>query len=164
MLPKSYMDIIIQKKDKIGVEPSLVTLQHSLTFKLKLFCFFFSRKKNKTGYAMQVKKKRTVKYTVRFTEDENAIFLKHTNNALISSKAEYLRKIALNEIILSKTDNDNFREFLKVAGQQGKLIGLLRIYLMEYETNDKTNTFILSSINELMELKEQLKILSDKIL
>lgn len=111
---------------------------------------------------MQVK--RTVKYTVRFTDEENKIFTKNAKNALVSSKAEYLRKIALSDIILSKTDNDNFREFLKVAGQQGKLIGLLRIYLMEYETNDKTNQYILSAINELMELKEQLKILSDKIL
>lgn len=111
---------------------------------------------------MQVK--RTVKYTVRFTDEENRIFTKNTKKALVSSKAEYLRKIALNDIILSKTDNDNFREFLKVAGQQGKLIGLLRIYLMEYETNDKTNQYILSAINELTELKEQLKILSDKIL
>lgn len=107
--------------------------------------------------------KRTVRYTIRFTDGENDIFTDNVRKALVSSKAEYLRKLALNYIILSRTDNENFRRFLKIAGQQGKLIGLLRIFIMEYSLSDKTERKILDTIDELNELKNELKILSDKI-
>lgn len=108
--------------------------------------------------------KRTIKFTVRFTKEENEKFNKNVKTALVSNKADYLRRLAINKVILSKTDNDNFLEFLKVAGQQGKLIGLLRIFVMEYETNEKNEQRILSLIDELNQLKDKLKFLSDKIL
>ncbi len=108
--------------------------------------------------------KRKVRYSIRFTKEENEEFTKNVKKALVSSKSEYLRKLALNNIILSKTDNENFREFLKVAGEQGKLQGLLKIFIMEYDTNDKTEKKILDLIDDIEQFKNRLKILSDKIL
>ncbi|MDE7315003.1 MAG: hypothetical protein K2N11_04795 [Mucispirillum sp.] len=106
---------------------------------------------------------RIVKYTVRFTKEENEIFKTNVNDALVSSKAEYLRKLALNQPILSKTDNENLRKLLKIAGEQGKYIGLLKIFIMEYELNEKNKEKILALINDIEQFRDKLKILSDKI-
>ena len=46
----------------------------------------------------------------------------------------------------------------------GKLQGLLKIFIMEYDTTDKTEKKILDLIDERVQFKNQLKILSDKIL
>lgn len=108
--------------------------------------------------------KRDVRYSIRFTREENEIFTNNVKKALVSSKSEYLRKLALNDIILSRTDNENFRAFLKIAGEMGKLQGLLKIFIMEYDTTDKTEKKILDLIDEIIQFKNQLKILSDKIL
>ena len=106
---------------------------------------------------------RIVKYTIRLTEKENERFAANVKEALVSSKAEYLRKLALNQPILSKTDNENLRQFLKVAGEQGKYAGLLKIFIMEYELNEKNKEKILALIDDIEQFKDKLKILSDKI-
>ena len=113
------------------------------------FCFFYI--KEEKVIAMQSKRK--VRYSIRFTKEENEEFTKNVKKALVSSKSEYLRKLALNNIILSKTDNENFREFLKVAGEQGKLQGLLKIFIMEYDTNYKTEKKILDLIDDIEQFK-----------
>lgn len=107
--------------------------------------------------------KRNIKYTIRFNRKEYEQFNLNVSNALVSSKSEYLRKLALNKIILSRTDTDNFRQFLKVAGEQGKLQGLLKIFIMEYDVNDKNEKRILDLIEDIDQHRQQLKILSDKI-
>lgn len=106
---------------------------------------------------------RIVKYTIRLTEKENERFAANVKEALVSSKAEYLRKLALNQPILSKTDNENLRQFLKVAGEQGKYAGLLKIFIMEYELNEKNQNRILALIDDIEQFRDKLKILSDKI-
>lgn len=106
---------------------------------------------------------RIVKYTIRLTEKENERFAANVKEALVSSKAEYLRKLALNQPILSKTDNENLRQFLKVAGEQGKYTGLLKIFIMEYELNEKNKEKILALIDDIEQFRDKLKILSDKI-
>lgn len=106
---------------------------------------------------------RIVKYTIRLTEKENERFAANVKEALVSSKAEYLRKLALNQPILSKTDNENLRQFLKVAGEQGKYAGLLKIFIMEYELNEKNKEKILALIDDIEQFRDKLKILSDKI-
>lgn len=106
---------------------------------------------------------RIVKYTIRLTEKENERFAANVKEALVSSKAEYLRKLALHQPILSKTDNENLRQFLKVAGEQGKYAGLLKIFIMEYELNEKNQNRILALIDDIEQFRDKLKILSDKI-
>lgn len=108
--------------------------------------------------------KRDVRYSIRFTKEENEIFTNNVKKALVSSKSEYIRKLALNRIILSRTDNENFREFLKIASEQGKLQGLLKIFIMEYDVNEKTEQKILDLIEDIDQFRKKLKILSDKIL
>lgn len=111
-----------------------------------------------------MKNKRNIRYSIRFTKEENDIFTNNVKKALVSSKSDYLRKLALNSIILSRTDNDNFKEFLKVAGEQGKLQGLLKLFIMEYELNEKNEKRILDLIDDIEVFRNKLKILSDKIL
>lgn len=105
--------------------------------------------------------KRNVRYSIRFTKEENDIFTKNVSKALVSSKSEYLRKLALNNIILSKTDNENFRKFLKIAGEQGKLQGLLKIFIMEYNLSDKNEKRILDLIEDIEQHRTKLKVLSE---
>lgn len=97
------------------------------------------------------------------SEEENRIFTNNVKTALVNSKSEYLRKLAINQVILSKLDTENFIKFLRVAGELGKLIGLLRIFIMEYELTPKNEQLILDIINDVNNLKEELIILSDKI-
>lgn len=109
------------------------------------------------------KNQRNFNYRFRATKDESAIIEENINNSLVSSKAEYFRKLALNQPILSKTDNENLRQFLKVAGEQGKYAGLLKIFIMEYELNEKNQNRILALIDDIEQFRDKLKILSDKI-
>ena len=109
------------------------------------------------------KNQRNFNYRFRATKDESAIIEENINNSLVSSKAEYFRKLALNQPILSKIDNENLREFLRVAGEQGKYVGLLKIFIMEYELNDKNKEKILTLIDNIEQFRDKLKILSDKI-
>lgn len=109
------------------------------------------------------KDKRKIQYSLWVTEKERATIEANVKNALVSSKAEYLRKLALNQPILSKTDNENLRQFLKVAGEQGKYAGLLKIFIMEYELNEKNQNRILALIDDIEQFRDKLKILSDKI-
>lgn len=109
------------------------------------------------------KDKRKIQYSLWVTEKERATIEENVKNALVSSKAEYLRKLALNQPILSKTDNENLRQFLRVAGEQGKYAGLLKIFIMEYELNEKNQNRILALIDDIEQFRDKLKILSDKI-
>lgn len=109
------------------------------------------------------KDKRKIQYSLWVTEKERVAIEENVKNALVSSKAEYLRKLALNQPILSKTDNENLRQFLKVAGEQGKYAGLLKIFIMEYELNEKNQNRILALIDDIEQFRDKLKILSDKI-
>lgn len=109
------------------------------------------------------KDKRKIQYSLWVTEKERVAIEENVKNALVSSKAEYLRKLALNQPILSKTDNENLRQFLKIAGEQGKYVGLLKIFIMEYELNEKNKEKILALIDDIEQFRDKLKILSDKI-
>lgn len=129
--------------------------------------YFYSFEKNKKEVFAVKKKnekdKRKIQYSLWVTEKERATIEANVKNALVSSKAEYLRKLALNQPILSKTDNENLRQFLKVAGEQGKYAGLLKIFIMEYELNEKNQNRILALIDDIEQFRDKLKILSDKI-
>ncbi len=110
------------------------------------------------------KDKRNIRYYIRLNQEEHNIFNENADKFIVSSKAEYLRKLMLNEPMLLKSDYDNLRQFLKVAGEQGKYAGLLKIFIMEYELDKETEKKILSLIDDIEQFRDKLKILSDKII
>ena len=111
---------------------------------------------------MDIKKEnRTVEFSFRLTPTENEIFTNNVKKALVSSKAQFLRKLALNDIILSRTDNENFRKLLQGVGAVGKAVGMLRVVqtaLDEYEISyDTYLKRITELINEFEDIKTELK-------
>ena len=110
------------------------------------------------------KDKRNIRYYIRLNKEEHNIFNENADKFIVSSKAEYLRKLMLNEPMLLKSGYDNLRQFLKVAGEQGKYAGLLKIFIMEYDLDKETEKKILSLIDDIEQFRDKLKILSDKII
>lgn len=110
------------------------------------------------------KDKRKIKLKINFNEEEYRLFSENANKFLVSSKAEYIRKLALNEPLLLKSDNENFREFLRVIGEQGKYAGLLKVFIMKYDIDKETEKKILVIIDDIEQFKDKLKILSDKMI
>lgn len=109
-------------------------------------------------------KKRNIRYYIRLNKEEHNIFNENADKFIVSSKAEYLRKLMLNEPMLLKSDYENLRKFLQIAGEQGKYLGLLKIFIMEYEINKDNENKILSLIDDIEQFRDKLKILSDKMI
>lgn len=110
------------------------------------------------------KDKRKFKVKINLTEQEHSLISENANNFLVSSKAEYIRKLILNEPLLLKSDNENLRQFLKVIGEQGKYAGLLKVFIMKYNLDKETENRILAIIDDIEQFKDKLKVLSDKII
>lgn len=110
------------------------------------------------------KDKRKIKLKINFNEEEYKLFSENANKFLVSSKAEYIRKLMLNEPMLLKSDYENLRKFLQVIGEQGKYAGLLKVFIMKYDLDKDNESKILSLIDDIEQFRDKLKILSDKII
>ena len=110
------------------------------------------------------KDKRTIKVKINFNKEEYRLFIENANKCIVSSKAEYIRKLSLNEPIFLKSDNENLIQFLRVIGEQGKYAGLLKVFMMKYDLDKETEKRIQNIIDDIEQFRDKLKILSDKII
>lgn len=96
------------------------------------------------------------KYTLRLNDNEADFFEKQVSKTALN-KQTYLKNLIMNTPIKSKLDNDLVRELIKIAGDQGRIAGLLKLFILEYEINEENQLKIYDLISELNFLKDSLK-------
>lgn len=96
------------------------------------------------------------KYTLRLRDDEAEYFEKQVKKTTLN-KQTYLKNLIMNTPIKSKLDNDKVRELIKIASDQGRIAGLLKLFILEYEVNEKNQLQIYELISELNTIKDLLK-------